>query len=79
MWDVAARCKEGAMRQIGASYQPPSMIALEERLHRLEHLVATLADAVTALAEALEEAQVAAAPEAAAAGRRVREVLGDRA
>ena len=67
------------MRQIGASYQPPSMIALEERLHRLEHLVATLAGAVSALAQSLEEAQVATAPEAADAARRVREVLGKNA
>ena len=40
-------------RQIGSQYQAESRLALEERVHRLEVRVATLADAVDVLARGL--------------------------
>lgn len=43
------------MRQIGPHFQEPSMIVLEERVHRLESTVATLADALRVLARGLED------------------------
>jgi hypothetical protein len=65
------------MRQIGAGFQAPSMIVLEERMHRLEHMVAALTGAVTVLARALEDAPEAAQPGAADAGRWAREILAE--
>jgi cell division septum initiation protein DivIVA len=65
------------MRQIGAGFQTPSMIVLEERMHRLEHRVAALTGAVTVLARALEDAPEAAQPGAADAARWAREILAD--
>lgn len=46
-------------RQIGAHYQAPSMTGLEERVHRLESTVATLADALRVLARGLEDGPMA--------------------
>lgn len=65
------------MRQIGAGFQAPSMIVLEERMHRLEHMVAALTAAVTVLARALEDAPEAAQPGAADSARWARQILTD--
>jgi hypothetical protein len=65
------------MRQIGAGFQAPSMIVLEDRVHRLERMVAALTGAVTVLARAMEDAPGAAQPGAADAARWAREILAD--
>ncbi len=43
------------VRQIGAHFQEPSMIVLEERVHHLENTAAALAGAVRILASALHD------------------------
>jgi hypothetical protein len=42
-------------RQLGPYFQPPSMVALEERIRFLEQTVAVLTDALRVLSRALED------------------------
>lgn len=64
-------------RQIGSRYQEVSMTVLEERLHRLEAKVTTLADALRVLARALEGGPMAEPGdrEVADAARQARDLL----
>jgi predicted nuclease with TOPRIM domain len=43
------------VRQIGPHFQEPSMIVLQERIHRLEDKVAALSDAVQYLMRELDQ------------------------
>ena len=43
------------VRQIGPHFQEPSMIVLQERIHRLEDRVAALSDAVGYLMRELDQ------------------------
>jgi hypothetical protein len=43
------------VRQIGPHFQEPSMIVLQERIHRLEDRVAALSDAVQYLMRELDQ------------------------
>lgn len=47
------------VRQIGPHFQQPSMVALEERVLRLENVVTLVAEAVRVLARGLEAGPMA--------------------
>jgi hypothetical protein len=65
------------VRQIGPHFQEPSMIVLQERIHRLEDRVAALSDAVQYLMRELDQRSrepVAALTSETAAGVASRQV-----
>ncbi|HUY44792.1 MAG TPA: hypothetical protein VMV92_03570 [Streptosporangiaceae bacterium] len=64
-------------RQIAFGYQEPSIVALEERMHRLEMRVAALSDVLLLLVGVLADTPVPppAEPQVAAAVRQANELL----
>jgi len=65
------------VRQIGPHFQEPSLVVLQDRIHRLEKTVAALSDAVRVLASGLADGLLAeqGSNQAAEAASRARDLL----